>query len=75
MNPIGHYIKIHQPEPVNKYCFLVEQEPISKAEVVEVSPDSTVPFSKLSIVYFYTGRHIENKSGIFIPLDFIVGYL
>jgi hypothetical protein len=74
MNPIGQYIKIHQPEPVNKYCFLVEQEPISKAEVVLTSPDTTVPFSEKSTVYFYTGRHIVNKYGIFIPLEYVTGW-
>lgn len=74
MNPIGQYIKINQPEPVNKYCFLTEKEPIIKAEVENISPDSSVPFSTNSIVYFYTGKQVVNKYGIFVALDFIVGY-
>lgn len=73
MNPIGKYIKIQQPEPVNTYSFLTEKEPISKAEVLSVSPDISVPFSN-STVYFYTGRHIKIKDEVFIPLDFIVGW-
>jgi len=74
MNPIGQHIKIHQPEPINTYSFLIEKEPVSKAEVLSISPDVSVPFSSQSTIYFYTGKHIKIKEEIFIPLDFIVGW-
>ena len=74
MTPIGQYIKILTPEPIYHSYFIVEEEPVVKAVVEEISVDAPLPFKPGNTVFFYRNRHIQLKDGIYLPLDMIVGY-
>lgn len=72
MTPIGPHIEISKPEPVVKHSLIVEQEAVSKAQVLRISPDSVEPFKEGDYVYFYTGKEICLIGKYFIGVNMIV---
>jgi hypothetical protein len=74
MQPLGNHIEISNPETIGKSSFIVEKEFLTKAKVLAVSPDITVPFIAGSTVFFYTDREIYLAGKIYLNIEMIPLY-
>jgi hypothetical protein len=74
LSPVGSYLQISKPEPVNNYSVIVEKEVVSKAKVIQLSNDIEVPFSKDSTIFFHTGREIKFRESYLVGIDMVVGF-
>jgi hypothetical protein len=71
MQPLGEHIRITQPEEVNKSYFIVEKEAVQKAEVISVSPDTSM--LKYKTIFFWTDRAIFIRGEWFINTEMVLG--
>lgn len=74
MKPLGNYIKITEPKRITNTFIIAGKEPLSKANVIDISPDISVPFKKKSEIFFHSGKYVIENKQYFLNIDLVVGY-
>ena len=72
MQPIGPYIRIAAPEPINKSYFILEKERVQQSVVEQLTPDEILP--EMNSVCFYTGAPVISCGEVFVHVDYILLY-